>query len=138
MVNIISMQDIRYLNLFGKITKVNTKLCFRYNEYIVFIVPERLLQKAMGKNRENIKKINEILKKKIKIIAFPRKAEDIKNFVELLTRPINFREIKVGDKEVVISANTPNKAMLIGRNKKRLFELQRIIEVLFRKELKII
>ena len=39
----IDMQDMRYLNLFGRITQVQTRLCFQYNNFIVFCVPKGLV-----------------------------------------------------------------------------------------------
>ena len=61
MANTIDMQDIRYLNLFNKITRVSTRFCFKYNEMIIFCVPKQLISKALGERGKNIKQINEIL-----------------------------------------------------------------------------
>ena len=68
MASTINMQDMRYLNLFAKITQVNTRFCFRYNEMIIFCVPRKLISKAIGETGKNVKKLNEILGKKVKII----------------------------------------------------------------------
>ena len=68
MVNTLNMQDIRYLNLFNKITRVSTRFCFKYNEAIIFCVPKQLVSKAVGEGGRNVKHISEILKRKIKII----------------------------------------------------------------------
>ena len=42
------MQELRYLNLFESITKVNTRYFFRYNNMLVFCVPRMLIAKALG------------------------------------------------------------------------------------------
>ena len=68
MVNTISMKDMRYLNLFDKITNVPTRFCFVYNETLIFCVPHPMLYKAIGEDGKNVKKMREILRKKIKII----------------------------------------------------------------------
>ena len=123
MVNTINMQDMRYLNLFGKITRVNTRFCFKYNETIVFCVPRRLVSKAIGKNGENVKKMSEILRKKIKIIKKPEGIQDAKTFIEDIISPVKFRDIEVKDKEIIITAGSQSKAALIGRNKRRFLEM---------------
>jgi hypothetical protein len=40
MVKTLDMQDIRHLNLFNQITKINTRYCFEYNETLIFCVPK--------------------------------------------------------------------------------------------------
>jgi len=71
MVNILDMKDIRYINLFGQITGVNTRYCFFYNEFIVFGVPKKLISKAIGKEACNIRKMSETLGRKIKVVGNP-------------------------------------------------------------------
>ena len=141
----IEMKDMRYLNLFEKITRVSTRYCFNYNETIIFAVPRNLISKAIGKAGENVKKISEILGKKIKIIATPQEAREIekdstviKGFIEAVVSPVTFRNLEVADNEIIITAGSHSKAALIGRNKRRLHELQKIAKDFFRKELKIV
>ena len=52
------MQDIRYLNLFSRISRVNTKFCFMYNNTLIFCVPRKLIYKAIGRDGKNVKKLN--------------------------------------------------------------------------------
>ena len=58
MISTIDMQDMRYLNLFNKITRINTRFCFMYNETIIFCIPKQLISKAVGQNGNNVKKID--------------------------------------------------------------------------------
>ncbi|MAH03291.1 hypothetical protein CMI39_00715 [Candidatus Pacearchaeota archaeon] len=138
MVKTIDMQDMRYLNLFEKITQVRTRICLKYNETIIFCVPQQLIPKAVGKNGRNIKRISEIIGKKIKIIPGPNGILDSKNFIYDIINPIGFKDLEIKDNEIIINAGIQNKAALIGRNKRRLLELQRITKDFFEKELKII
>ncbi len=69
MVNTLDMQDIRHLNLFGKITGVNTRFYFVYNGTLIFCVPNQLVSKAIGEGGKNVKRMSEVLRKKIKIIT---------------------------------------------------------------------
>lgn len=138
MASTIDMQDMRYLNLFGKITRINTRFCFKYNETIFFCVPKNLVSKAIGEKAKNIKKINDVLRKRIKIIACPESDADIKQFIESVISPVTFKELEVTENEVILTAGMQNKAALLGRNKRRLLEMQKIISDYFQKEFKII
>jgi NusA-like KH domain protein len=138
MVNTLDMQGIRHLNLFSKITKVPTKFYFSYNNLLIFCVPIKSISKAIGDNGENVKKISNILKRRIKIIPSPRGLGDFKNFIKKIVEPIEFNNIEIKGNEIIISANRQNKASLIGRDKRRLIELQKITRNFFEKDIKII
>jgi len=131
MVKILDMQFIRYANLFGKVTNIRTNHCFEYNNMIVFAVPRVFVRKAIGLNNENLKKLSEVLRKKIKIVAIPNGKEDIENFVSVIVSPVKFKAIDIKDNNAIINANTQSKASLIGRNKVRLNEMQNILEQYF-------
>jgi len=131
MVKTLDMQFIRYANLFGKVTNIRTNHCFEYNNMIVFAVPRIFVRKAIGINNDNLKRLSEILKKKIKIVAIPNGKEDIENFVSVIVSPVKFKAISIIDNDAIINANTQSKASLIGRNKVRLNEMQNILEQYF-------
>jgi len=123
----LDMQFIRYANLFNKVTRIRTTHCFEYNNMIVFAVPRKFVGMAIGPNNSNLRRLSEILKKKIKIVAIPNGKEDIENFVSVIVSPVKFKSIEIKNGNVVISGNTQSKASLIGRNKVRLNEMQNIL-----------
>jgi len=137
MINTIDMQGMRYLNLFSKITNVNTRHFFKYNEAIMFCVPKHLLSKSLGKNGSNLKRIGEILKRRIRIIPMPRGIEDAEIFVRAIVNPVEFKDLEIKEDEIIINAGSANKAALIGRNKRRLNEMQEIIRNFFKKDVRI-
>jgi transcription antitermination factor NusA-like protein len=96
-----------------------------------------MLSKAIGERGHNVRKINEITKKKVKIIVGPRSIEDLKSFVSAVVAPVTFKEINVEGNEVNLNAGKQSKAALIGRNRRRLNEMQKIIQDFFEKEFKI-
>ena len=114
------MQDMRYLNLFEKITKVSTRYCFKYNEALVFCVPKRLVSKAIGPDAKNAKQLNSILGKRIKVIATPLSIHDIKVFIQSIVSPVTFRDLEITPTEIILTAGSQSKAALIGINKRRL------------------
>ncbi|HTZ42137.1 MAG TPA: hypothetical protein VMC07_02955 [Candidatus Omnitrophota bacterium] len=135
----ISMQDMRYLNLFERITHVNTRFCFIYNDTIYFCVPKHLVAKAIGEQGRNVKEMYGILRKKIKVIPFPQGIYHAKPFIEAIVYPITFRNVEEKGDEIVLTAGTTqSKAMLLGREKRRLAEMQGIIRNFFGKEFRII
>lgn len=138
MVSVIDMKDIRYLNLFRNITNINTRYCLHYNNSLIFAVPKNSVSRAIGKNGTNVKKLSEILGRKIKIIPNPKGIEDLRSFVENIVNPVMFKDIEIVENEIVLTAGSQNKASLIGRDKKRLLELKLILKDYFKKDLKII
>ena len=131
------MQDMRYLNLFAKITGVSTRFCFKYNDFIVFSVPRKFVSKAIGGQGKNVRKLNEILGRKIKIVSSPENPGNIEEFLRSVVSPVGFSDIEVVGKDIIINAGNQNKAALIGRNKRRLLELQKIAKDFLGKELRI-
>lgn len=138
MVNTIDMRQMRYINLFGKVTGIRTRHCFSYNDFIVFAVPKMLVSKAVGKEGANVKKLSMTLGKKIKIIPLPGEGVSEKAFIEAVVNPVTFKEMDDNEGELVITAGSQSKAALIGRNKRRLLELQKIAKGFFGKELRIV
>ena len=140
MVNILDMKDIRYINLFGQITGVNTRYCFFYNEFIVFGVPKKLISKAIGKEACNIRKMSETLGRKIKVVGNPDddSKESIREFVRKIVSPVEFKDLEVTDEEIILTAGNQSKAALIGRNRRRETELKEIVKDYFKKDLRIV
>ncbi len=139
MTETIDMQRMRYLNLFDRITHVQTRFCFFYNDGLVFCVSKPELSRALGRNNENLRRLGEVLRKRIKIIPYPRGIQDAKFFIELIVNPVQFKELNVTENEIIITAGSmQTKAALMGRNKKRLEEMQEIVKNYFQRELRII
>jgi len=127
MVKILDMRLIRYVNMFNRVTRIRPNHCFIYNNSLVFAVPRKLVMRAIGRDKINLKKLNQITNKKIKIVAIPNGIEDIENFVSVIVYPTKFKAIEVKDDSVIINAGPQSKASLIGRGKLRLEEMQNIL-----------
>lgn len=131
MAGTIDMQHMRYINLFEKLTGVSTNDCFVYNNVIIFAVPKKDVSRAVGKNGANVKKMGEILRKKIKVVAKPTGKEDLEKFISDIVEPVTFNKVEIKGEEVVLSAGRQSKAALIGRGRIREKELTGIISNFF-------
>ncbi|MEA3414337.1 MAG: hypothetical protein U9Q99_02325 [Nanoarchaeota archaeon] len=138
MTNTINMQDIMNLNLFSKITHVQTSYCFTYNNILMFCVPKNKISQALGRQGENLKIISNKIRKRIRIIPKPKDINDLKDFFQLIINPAEFKDIKVTDNEIIITAGgKENKAILLGREKRRYEEMKKILKNFFNKEYKV-
>jgi transcription antitermination factor NusA-like protein len=139
MISTINMQDMRHLNLFSRITRINTRFCVRYNNTIIFCVPKEFVMRALGRDGENIRQLSEILGKRVRVIPTPRGLQDARGFIATIVKPATFKDLEVKGNEIILTAgNMQNKATLMGRGKMRLIEMQKIVKDFFGKEFRII
>jgi len=133
MARTIDMQLMRYINLFEKTTRVQTMKVFTYNNQIVFAVPESTVSLAIGKGAVNVRKLNEILRKKTKVVTMPAIDDNkgISKFVKDVVDPVEFNKIEVKDNSIIITAGRQSKAALIGRGRQREKELADVLKNFF-------
>jgi transcription antitermination factor NusA-like protein len=134
----IDMQTMRYINLLNRVANIKTRKCFVYNNVIIFAVPAKEVSKAIGPGAKNVREMQERLGKKVRIIREAKSVEDAERFVEDVVSPVSFVSLEIKDNMFILTAGVRSKAALLGRNKRRLIELNRIMEDYFGKELKII
>jgi len=131
------MQIMRYMNLFSRITRVSAKHCFVYNNTVVYVVSRVFVQPAIGKDNINLKKLSDIIGKRIRVLAEPFGMKDLNDFVSVLVSPIKFERLEVIDNEkkekeaVITTGGREAKAMLIGRGRQRESELKDVLEQYF-------
>lgn len=127
----IGIKFIQYMSFFERIVGIRTTHCFSYNNMIIFAVKPKFIARAIGENGLNIKKISANLRRKIRIVATPSGISDAEKFVAAIVYPVRFKSLSIQDKEALITASPQSRAMLIGRNKTRLEELQGILKEYF-------
>ena len=105
---------MQYISIFESLTSAKVKDCI-VNEQILFIVNENDMGKAIGKQGSNVKRIENMMKKKIRLVEFNN---DIVQFVQNLIYPIKAKEIKEENGIVNVYCNdVKSKGMLIGRDR---------------------
>ena len=130
-------QDLmEFMSIFETITGTKLKDCIM-DEYIIFIVQENQIAKAIGRNGSNVRKLQSILKKKIKIAEFNL---DPLIFTKNLISPLKAKDIKIeGDVIIIQGEDIKTRGLLIGRNAKNLREYESIVQRYFPiKEIKVI
>lgn len=119
---------MKFISLFESITKAKTKDCI-VGDRVVFIVHENEIGKAIGKNGINVKKIENILKKKVKIVEF---SPDVLQFIKNMTYPLKVKDVVNEDNVITITgADTKTRALLIGRDSQNLVNLKNIVKRYF-------
>ncbi len=119
---------MKYMSMFEALTQTKLKDCIM-NEKVIFIVEENQIGKAIGKNGVNVKKIEGVLRKKIKVVEF---SNDVLQFVKNFIYPLKPREVKEENKIVTIIGNdTKTRGLLIGRDSRNLNNLKSIVKRYF-------
>ena len=114
-----------YINLFETMSRVKVKDAYIREGTIVFIIEENGLRKALGRNGSNIKRLVEMIKKKIKLIEF---SSNVEQFIRNFIYPSEAEEIKNEDGIIKIKASgSKTKGLLIGRESKNLKEMKNIV-----------
>lgn len=135
MVKIKYSSDImKYMSMFESLTGAKLKDCI-LNEGITFVVQENEIGKAIGKKGSNIKRIEGIFRKKIKLIEFN---DDVIKFVNNLIYPAKVEEIK--EEEGVVSICSPDrktKGFIMGRDKHKINTINDIVKRYFKVEVKV-
>ncbi len=136
---VIDMQAMRYINLLDKVSNVKTRKCFIHNNIIFFAVNKNLVSRAIGPSAFNIKRIQEKIGKKVRIIPEDDGITDCKRFIEDIVSPIRLRAIEIKDNCIIITPrSSQNKAALIGRNKRRYLELKKILHDTYSLDVRIV
>jgi|SRR3989344_5063985 len=130
----LDLATIQNINLFEKITKAAVKQFLINNEVYVFIVEKGQASKAIGKKGQNIKRLSNLFKKRIKIVEFD---DDVVQFVKNLIYPLHPESIEQQPTAVEITADTKTKGLLIGRDRRNLSFYNTILKRYFNTEIKV-
>jgi N utilization substance protein A len=119
------MNLMKYISLFESLTNTKVKDCVA-NEKLLFIVQEGHIGKAVGKQGINVKKIEGILKKDIRIVEF---SENLIQFIQNMIYPLRASNIEEDQGTVTITGpDTKTKGLMIGREGKNLNYLKDIVK----------
>jgi N utilization substance protein A len=106
---------LKIMTLFERVTNTAVKDCFYdENNLLTFVVNDVEIGKAIGKGAVNVRKLESLLKRKIKILAFnPSPVEFVKSLIYPVTNVVIKQE---GNVIVIEGQDGKTKGFLIGRN----------------------
>lgn len=112
-------ETLRLMNLFESITHAATKDCVvdADKNCIYFVVGEGEAGAAIGKNGNNVKRVEAVMKKDVKIFEFSR---DLETFVRNLIPQANGVSVRNGEGGAVVEVrvDSASKAITIGRERR--------------------
>ncbi|MBW3003820.1 NusA-like transcription termination signal-binding factor [Candidatus Woesearchaeota archaeon] len=128
---------MKYISLFETITRAKVKDCFELGEKLVFVVQEGEIGKAIGKKAANVKKIEGMLKKRIRIIEFN---PDLIRFINNVIYPVKAKNIEQDNSIITItSPDSHSRGLLIGKAAEILRNNEKIVQRYFEiEEIKVI
>src|SRR3989344_6933137 len=119
-----TQDSINLINLFENITRARVKDCIIEDKKLIFIVNEEDVSKAIGKEGNNVKRIRNLAKKDVQIIAYN---DNPAKFVSNLIYPNKAEDIKLNNKIINISVgDSSTRGKIFGRNREN---LKRIINI---------
>jgi transcription termination/antitermination protein NusA len=127
---------LKYIPLFETLTGAKVKDCI-IDDKVIFIIEKGNMGLAIGRNGTNLKRVENTIKKPLKIVEFD---DDVTKFIRNFVFPLRMFEIQKEDKKVTIKGNdTKTKGLLIGRERvnlkrlistvKRFFDIDDIIVI---------
>lgn len=120
---------MKLITLFESSTGANVKDCIADDRATIFVIEEGQMGKAIGKNGSNIRRVENMLKKKIKLVEF---STDAVQFVRNLIYPVEAQEIRKEEDRIIIHGrDTSSRAMLIGRERQNINSITQIVRRYF-------
>ncbi|MGV8168753.1 MAG: NusA-like transcription termination signal-binding factor [Candidatus Nanoarchaeia archaeon] len=138
MKTVFDVEILNLMKLFEDVTRSRLKDCFYNKDKLVFVVQEGELMRALGKDRQNLKKLEDKLNKGIKIVEYN---PDLLIFIKNLMYPLRILEMSVEDGVVTIKGpDTKTKGLMIGAKAQNLRNYEEITKKYFEelKEIKVI
>ena len=120
--------SMKLIALFESMTGAQVKDCI-INEKLMFVIEENEMGKAIGKNGMHIKKLESMMRKKIRLVEF---SKDVAQFIRNLAHPIEISSIENDNGLITLfGKDTSTRAMLIGRERQNINHIKGIVQRYF-------
>lgn len=124
------MDEILLMNALTQVTGVSAKDCIVEGQLVSFLIPQKLMGKAIGKAAVHIKDLQEKLNKRVELIPYLEKPEDI--FANALE--VNYATARKSGDKIIVLLDAQNKAKAF-KNNSRIKRVKEIIRRNFNLEL---
>jgi len=115
----LTMDQMRKISLFQKITKVTPRDCLddEKQDRLIFVVNEGKMGLAIGKGGSNIKSLQNILKRNVELIEH---FDDPIKFLKNILNPKFVKEVKIdtkadGSSQAIVIVDHGKKGLVVGR-----------------------
>lgn len=108
-----STESLQYMNIFRRVTNTLPKDYFEVNSELVFVVNRAEVGAALGKGGANIRKLKELLNKKIKVVG---SGKDVKELVANFLYPIKTKNISTDNSLIELELNQSSDRRTLLRN----------------------
>jgi transcription termination/antitermination protein NusA len=116
---------MKLIALFEQVTHAGVKDCIETPNMFLFIVNPFELGKAVGKQGSNVKRLEFMLKKKVKVVEF---SEERNQFLANLLMPVTeFSIVEEGKKLKIQTINHAARGLIIGRAASNLRFLEDVV-----------
>lgn len=132
------VDSLQKMALFEKVTKARLKDFFETETKLFFVVQKGQLQRALGPQKKNVQRLENMLKKRVKIIQYE---QDVLRFIVNVLAPLKVVDIKEENGIVTITGpDQKTKGLMIGARAANLRMFEKIVQKYFPdiKELKVI
>jgi transcription termination/antitermination protein NusA len=121
---------IKYISFIENLSRVKVKDLFKHNEILCCVVDSRDVKNVVGPKGNRIRKMQDMLKKKIKVVGY---SENVSEFVKAFVYPVEISDIEENEGGLVISCkDSKTKGLLIGRGGSNLEGLKRVVSRYFK------
>ncbi len=118
-----------FMRIFDLIARVKLKDCIVKENMIIYVVEEGDIGKAVGKGGANVRKLENKLKRKIKLVEF---SPNILIFVKNLVAPVQLADAQEQEGIITLSAkDLKSRGLLIGHSGTNLRSCEAIIKRYF-------
>ncbi len=124
-----TLADVQTISFFESLTHSRLRDCIDTELTLYFVVEPFELGRALGKNAMNVRRLEEKLNRKVKIVEFN---PDIVAFITNLSYPV--RPARVVESEGVVTITPPDlsgRGILIGRGATNLRAMEKVAQRYF-------
>lgn len=115
---------IRVIALFEQVTNVHAKDCLIFDDEIYFVVDEKYVGKAIGKNGSNMRNLRNMMNNRhVKVFAC---SNDLEQSVKLMVPQA--KKIEIDGNSVVITVQRSEKVAVIGKSGRNINAIREVLK----------
>jgi len=126
------------MRLFEKLTGAQLKDCFISREKLIFLVEEGQMGRALGKNKQNILRLEKAVAVRFKVVEY---SSDLQQFIQHLIAPLRIVEMREENNVItIVGPDEKTKGLMIGARAQNLRAYEEIVKKFFPdlKEIKVV